>query len=175
MNIQEKIDFINEELTQGRSLKGIAEQLEIGYSTIKSKLKDAGYKKVDGIYFLTDSINVQEETVSTFSTAIQYRTIQNNANEMQNEKNVSLLPIEQTDELVKDILHRLAALEERVLQNNTVHSSIAVNLPDNIEKMMSSRVNEKIYTRWQEFCKDKKYLAKDLLSMALLEFMQKYE
>lgn len=177
MDINEKINFINKELNQGRSLKGIAQQLEIGYSTIKSKLKDAGYNKVDGIYVLMDSIKVQEKTVPAFPTAVQYRTIHSNANVIQepNEENVEQLTIEQADELTKDILQRLAALEERVFHNNTMNNSIVVNLPDNIEKMMSSRINEKIYTRWQEFCKNQKYLAKDLLSMAILEYMEKYE
>jgi hypothetical protein len=174
MNIQEKIDFINEELKQGRSLKTIADELSMGYSTIKERLSKAGYKRVDGIYILVDSTKEQNNTISNFSPAIQYRNIQDNTNEMQkvaSEDNTSLLP----DEVIEDILRRLVVLEERVLQNNTKYSSIVVNLPDNKEKMMSSRVNEKIYSQWQEFCKNQKYLAKDLLSMALLEYMQKYE
>ncbi|MEN6388887.1 MAG: hypothetical protein ABFD04_00605 [Syntrophomonas sp.] len=174
MNIQEKIDFINEELRQGKSLKAIAEELNIGYSTIKERLSKAGYRRVDGIYILVDSTKEQDDTISAFSPAVQYRKMQDNTNEIQNvvsEDNTQLLP----DEVIKDILRRLVVLEERVSQNNTKYSSMVVNLPDNKEKMMSSRVNEKIYSQWQEFCKNQKYLAKDLLSMALLEYMLKYE
>ena len=179
MDIQKRIDFINKELLQGRSLKAIAEQLKIGYSTIKSKLKDAGYKKVDGLYKLVDSTNKQDETTQPQATAIQYRKIQNNENKIQEEskEDISLpLLLEQVNELSKDVFRRLAIIEERVLQTNARNNnSIVVRLPDNIEKMMSSRVHKTTYDRWQEFCKNQNYLAKDLLSMALIEYMEKYE
>ncbi|MDD4780346.1 MAG: hypothetical protein PHT02_07060 [Tissierellia bacterium] len=162
MEIGEKIGYINEELNQGRSLKAIAGELGIGYSTIKEKLSKAGFKRVDGIYVIqSNSEEVEDESIEVKQLLEQnyFAKTFNNP---------------ELNELLKNVFSRLDIIEERLLQRNATNDSIVIDLPDDSEKQMSGRVNATIYSEFQEFCKDHKYLAKDLLSMALKEYMRNH-
>ena len=61
---------------------------------------------------------------------------------------------------------------------NTDKTEIIVELPldESKEFKTSIRVNKVIWEQFKEFCKsNKNYTQKDLVSMAMLEYMQKYK
>lgn len=55
---------------------------------------------------------------------------------------------------------------------------ININLDDDKhleQKPKTIRINEFVFSDWNEFCKQKNYTKKDLTSMALKEYMEKYK
>lgn len=62
--------------------------------------------------------------------------------------------------------------------NSNKSSSIVIELPFEEDKQYkaSIRVNKVVYDKWKEFCKQhSEYTSKDLLSMAMKEYMDKYK
>ena len=150
-NINTDINSINQKLTEGKSLKQIAKELSIGYSTIKSKLNEAGYKKVNGQYI-----------------------IQNNSNVLLPAPDA---PAPQTTEpdIINDILLRLEAVEKIIGNNINDKKTIIIDLPEAEEHVTSFAINDIILQQWKEFCsRNKGFKNKDLINQAMIEFMDKY-
>lgn len=76
--------------------------------------------------------------------------------------------------VISQIIEMFKANQEINLKNN----NIVIELPQEENKSfkVSYRVNEIIHNQFKEFCKEhKEFTSKDLLSMALKEYMDKYK
>lgn len=76
--------------------------------------------------------------------------------------------------ILSKIIEMFKANQEINLKNN----NIVIELPQEENKSfkVSYRVNQAIHNEFKEFCKEhKEFTSKDLLSMALKEFMDKYK
>jgi len=150
-NINTDINSINQKLTEGKSLKQIAEELNVGYSTIKSKLNEAGYKKIDGQYIIENNSNVLLPTPD--------------ADE----------PKQIETDIINDILLRLETLEKIIGNNTNDKKTIIIDLPEADEHVTSFAINDIILQQWKEFCsKNKGFKNKDLIAQAMIDFMDKY-
>lgn len=87
-------------------------------------------------------------------------------------------------EKLQDLIDNYMVISQMVQmfkKNNTMQlhdNNIAIELPQEENKSfkVSYRVNETIHNQFKEFCKEhKEFTAKDLLSMALKEYMDKYK
>ena len=150
-NIDTDINSINQKLKEGKTLKQIAEELSIGYSTIKSKLNEAGYKKVNGQYIIQNNSNV----LLPASTSGE--------------------PSQIEPDIINDILLRLEAVEKIIGNNINGKKTIIINLPEAEEHVTSFAINDIILQQWKEFCsKNKGFKNKDLIAQAMIDFMDKY-
>ena len=150
-NINTDINSINQKLTEGKSLKQIAEELNVGYSTIKSKLNEAGYKKIDGQYIIENNSNVLLPTPD--------------ADE----------PKQIETDIINDILLRLETLEKIIGNNTNDKKTIIIDLPEAEEHVTSFSLNDEVLRQWKEFCSSNKgFKNKDLIAQAMIEFMDKY-
>ena len=67
--------------------------------------------------------------------------------------------------------------EETIIEKQAIASRITIDLEDDkhlSQAPKSMRVNKYVYKEWQEFCEGLPYSKKDLFSMALKEYMEKY-
>lgn len=68
--------------------------------------------------------------------------------------------------------------EEIIIEKQLIASRITIDLEDDQhlnQVPKSMRVNKYIYKEWLEFCEGLPYSKKDLISMALKEYMEKYK
>lgn len=153
------INLINQKLKEGKSVKQIAKDLEMGYSTLKKQLQNEGYKQVDGQYIIPDN-----------NVAVRYADI------VKDTPNLSGKMDKQELDAIADILLRLEKLEN-IMQNTTsVNKQIIINLPEADEHVTSFRLNDKVMELWKEFLnKNQGYKSKDLVAQALLNFMEQYQ
>ena len=157
LDIDKKIEYLNEKLSEGQTVIRIREDLGIGEKSLQKIIRENGYK-----YF-------QKEK----------RYYKENTNVLQNYKD-DLLEIVQAK---KDIFEVINAFKENLYYKDTTNvievvASNEIQIKDfNSEaKVTSFRVYGETLTKWKEFCsKHKKYNNQDLVSMALEEYMKKYE
>ena len=92
--------------------------------------------------------------------------------------NVFTLVVQNT-EVLTDVLTRLETLEKRNTNVNTYANTkpdAKIDIPDGEIKLVSFRMNSTVYDLWKSFTADQKlYRSQDLLSFALLEYMQKHK
>lgn len=154
------INLINQKLKEGKSVKQIAIDLEMGYSTLKKHLQNDGYKQVDRQYIIPDN-----------NVAVRYADI------VKDSPNLSGNADDPEPDTIADILLRLEKLEN-IIQNNTnaTKQIIIINLPEADEHVTSFRLNDKVMEMWKEFLnKNQGYKSKDLVAQALLDFMEQHQ
>ena len=157
LDIDKKIEYLNEKLSEGQTVIRIREDLGIGEKSLQKIIRENGYK-----YF-------QKEK----------RYYKENTNVLQNYKD-DLLEIVQAK---KEIFEVINAFKENLYYKDTTNvievvASNEIQIKDfnSDAKVTSFRVYGETLTKWKEFCsKHKKYNNQDLVSMALEEYMKKYE
>lgn len=150
------IELINGKLKEGKSVKQIAADFKIGYSTLKNQLHSEGYKQVDGQYIIPDN-----------NVAVRYADIIKVKD--------TPTPSDKIHEpdTIADILKRLEKLENIIHNNTNVNKQIIINLPEADEHVTSFRLNDIVMEMWKEFLnKNQGYKSKDLVNQALLNFME---
>ena len=177
LDIDKKIEYLNEKLSEGQTVIRIREDLGIGEKSLQKIIRENGYK-----YFQKEKRYYKENT-----NVLQKNIVNENYNldskdptiVLQNYKD-DLLEIVQAK---KDIFEVINAFKENLYCKDTtsvieVVASNEIQIKDfNSEaKVTSFRVYGETLTKWKEFCsKHKKYNNQDLVSMALEEYMKKYE
>ena len=177
LDIDKKIEYLNEKLSEGQTVIRIREDLGIGEKSLQKIIRENGYK-----YFQKEKRYYKENT-----NVLQKNIVNENYNldskdptiVLQNYKE-DLLEIVQAK---KEIFEVINAFKENLYCKDTtsvieVVASNEIQIKDfNSEaKVTSFRVYGETLTKWKEFCsKHKKYNNQDLVSMALEEYMKKYE
>lgn len=165
------INLINEYLKAGKSVKEIRSILGYSEKTYQKLIAELGYKysQKDKQYIsknCTDIPIINSNTISNTSC--------NTINQITIEQQQSINFIYEN---IQD-LQEMLMYYKRNKECNTNNYGIVINLIDDKEidngKPISVRVNRHIWKEWQEFTKDINYSSKELISMALLEYMQKY-
>jgi hypothetical protein len=92
--------------------------------------------------------------------------------------NVFTLVVQNT-EVLTDVLTRLEALEKHNTNVNTYTNTevdTMIDIPDGEIKLVSFRMNSTVYENWKQYTSSQKlYKSQDLLSFALLEYMEKHK
>lgn len=177
LDIDKKIEFLNEKLSEGQTVIRIREDLGIGEKSLQKIIRENGYK-----YFQKEKRYYKENT-----NVLQKNIVNENYNldskdptiVLQNYKE-DLLEIVQAK---KDIFEVINAFKENLYYKDTTNvievvASNEIQIKDfnSDAKVTSFRVYGETLTKWKEFCsKHKKYNNQDLVSMALEEYMKKYE
>ena len=194
LNIDDMITYLNNKLNEGQTVIRIREDLGIGEKKLQKIIKESGYKynQKKRQYILdTDSI----------TKVLPKGTIHNNLTEtglesnIQEESNTLVIPDnfeQQWNELIKfkntmsdmedDIKALIKAYKQGYYEGNT--EVIEVIQPEGITirefkddiKATTIKLHSESLDSWNKFCeKNKQYNKQDLWSMALEEYISKYD
>lgn len=167
-NLEEVAKYLNKELLKGRKQKEIEiNDFKVNERVIAKRLVSKGYKKVDNQYTKyhkgnTVVIKKEEREYDNSNTIVM------NKNEIQDK---IIVLAQNYDKILKII-------EEYDKQYDNEYGSIIVELPiETVKEFRTTiRVNNIIWEQFNEFTnKYKEFTKRDLLSMALKEYMDKYK
>lgn len=176
-SLEEIVDYINKQLFSGRSMKDIEIiDFKVNERVISKRLNRKGYKKIENQFVKT--------------------TDNKKNNKVKVEKSIEIIKNESDDKLMtpvitKEMEHKLLNLikyhdnimdlvinfdDAQMTGINT--TEIIVKLPKEEDRTFRTtiRVNDVVWNRFKEFCdKNIDFTQKDLLSMALVEYMNKFD
>ena len=173
------INYINELLKQGKTVKEIRETLGISEKKFLREMKELGYKynQKERAY-----IKAQEpirEVLNDNSIKCINATTTTSTKETTTPTTLSPTQTTTIDYLSENIevLKQLLESYKRNTEANN-NKDIIIRL-DNDKHLnpnpKSVRINEFVWRDWLEFTKDLTYSKGDLISMALKEYMEKYK
>lgn len=169
LSITDLVIFVNNKLEEGLSLIKIADLFSVNESTIRKKLNKAGYKRVNNKFILKSKEGVQEvvqDVVQSEDTSIVPKL------EVESNNIVNI------NSYFKENANIIIEMVESYKKSNVVQGKdIVVHLPHEDDKSykISMRVNKTVMEQFKKFCDDNKsFTQKELISMALLEYIQNH-
>lgn len=172
------INYINELLKQGKTVKEIRGIIGYTEKKFQKEVKSLGYKFDQKIkqYINNDTGNNVNDIVK--ASDFNSNTLSNttcNTDIIDNADKENLNFIGENIELLKEML----MYYKRNKESNTNNNGIVIDLIDDKhmknDNPKSARVNYFIWEEWKEFTSKSNFSSKDLISMALKEFLQKYK
>lgn len=163
------IKYINELLQEGKSVKDIRTILQIGEKSFQKQIRELNYK-------YNQKIRQYEPVGEVLSNQMI-----NYIKPVKNENRADFLTIKEKDtiqfldeniDLIKQLLNNYKATTSH---NN---SDIVINLINDKKlnpKPKSVRINEYVWRDWLKFTKDLPFSKADLISQALVEFMERHK
>lgn len=194
-NINEIALYMNAELSKGRTQKDIEiNDFKVNERVIEKKLKRKGYKKINNQYILDDNSNTkvttkepkvisshQEDKDKKYDNDITVVTkgeYDNNNTIVINDKNIKNNLIELARNYDK-ILRIIEAYDKNNdAQYDAQYDGIVIELPMETKSDFRTtvRVNNVIWEQFNIFAVEhKEFTKRDLLSMALSEYMRKHK
>lgn len=169
------IEKINKMLQEGKTVKAVRESLGIPEKKFQKTVKDLGYKynQSKRLY-----INVLDSGIDAGDISILPTT---KATTIGTTVPSTLTTTQATTiDYLTDNIELLRQLLESYKRNTEANNSkdIIINLDNDKHldpKPKSIRINEFVWRDWQEFTKDLTYSKSDLISMALVEFMNNHK
>lgn len=162
------INYINSLLHEGNTVKEIRGILGYNEKKFQREIKALGYKYEPKLKQYIPLNNSDTNSNTLCNTA-------SNTNEIIDTQKESLNFIGENIELLKEML----AYYKRNKESNTNNFGIVIDLIDDKAidngNPKSVRVNQHVWLEWQEFTKKTTFSSKDLISMALKEYMEKYK
>lgn len=168
----EKIEYLNNKLREGQTVIRIREDIGIGEKALQREIKANGYRynNKEKQYMPTT-----ESTTKSTTEIITTNKSGENTIVVPKQQQQILGYLENNFEVLQEFLEKYKSTTKATTESTTNH--IVINLVDDKHlnpKPKSIRINEFIYQDWQKFCNTKHYSKQDLISMALKEYMEKY-
>ncbi len=182
-NIEEVVIYLNSELSKGRTQKDIEiNDFKVNERVIAKRLISRGYKKIDNQYIKTNESSI--------------KAINNNISECDNSNTKVISNIhkeyDKSDTLVinkKEIQSKIIGLAEnydkilKIIEQydkeyDKKYDGIVVELPVETVKdfRTSIRVNNVVWEQFNEFVNgNKEFTKRDLISMALKEYIENHK
>lgn len=166
------INYINELLQEGKSVKDIRTILQIGEKSFQKQIRKMNYKYNQKIRRYEPIGEVLCNSMINYSS--------NNNKPVKSENRADFLTIKEKDtiqfldeniDLIKQLLNNYKTTTS---QNKT---DIVINLINDKKlnpKPKSVRINEYVWRDWLEFTKDLPFSKSDLISQALIEFIERH-
>ena len=184
-NIQGIISFINEELSKGRTQREIEEQdFGVVERTIAKRLNRRGYKKKNNVWCKAD----ENPTVANTQSVVQKTSAEAKAPSsvgyvIENKDSYDKLMdiVSHYDEIIALAIEwdkRYDKEYHSFNSSDSADSQIKIELPIEQENNFktSVRINKVVWEQFDDFAKrNSMYTKRDLLSMALKEYMNKYD
>lgn len=193
-DIENIIDYINEQLTKNRTMKDIeVNDFGVNERGIRKRLDRRGYKKIDGVYVKGGNSNkkpkkkvnrtsiandIHKKDSDSITNSIQVAPKDLNTGIM---TDTDVIALKELVSLVEPIKAVIKEYNTRISHDNVIDvEPIEIKLDDKIGvvgKAVGMRIDENIYKEWQEFTNKhkKNFKSHQLLSQSLLEFMKKYD
>lgn len=204
LKIEDQVKYINTQLEkEGASLTGVCKEIGIGRSTVRERFRKSGFTFDKNINEYVKNNNVSGRVTPCVTKnkddKIQLKPVE----EIENIKNNTDVMINVPDVLINNngltmaqdkeeigrkmgvLLNKFDTLEEmiRVFENRKESldggdNEIVINLIDDRhieQKTRSFRVNAFVLSDWDQFTEKNRYHSKkDLLSMAMVEYMERH-
>lgn len=182
-NIIEQVEYINK-ILRGKK-KGFTriatEDFNIASEELLNQLKSFGYSKVKNQFVLQDvglgvgQVNIMEEGQSVRQDVVHSKT-----DVIVLPKKDNVVPVEKENykKLMSNFDILMEMIEKYKKSNEIPLSDIVVQLPYEEDKTYktSIRIHKEVFEDFKLFCsKHKEFSQKDLISMALVEYMEKYK
>ena len=175
LNTEKQIDYLNKQLKEGNTVIRIREDLGIGEKKLQKIIKLNGYKydqKIKQYIKVNQVIHDYTKVIHNENNNTNDVVIHNVIHDVIQVDNIKYF--NDNFELFKTMIERFK--EGMNNYNNT--SNIVINLQDDTHLKRNPRpvrINAFVEDKWKLFCEEnKKFTKKELLSMALKEYMEKY-
>ena len=186
-NIEEVIIHLNNELSKGRTQKDIEiNDFKVNERVIAKRLTSRGYKRIDNQYIKYDNSNIsvinsnKKEYDNSNTRVIEVDKIEydNNNTLVINQKEIQnkLIGLAQNYDKIIEIIQQYD--QQYDAQYDKSQEGIYIELPIETKSDFRAtvRVNNVIWEQFGEFANDhKEFTKRDLLSMALKEYIDKYK
>lgn len=178
LSIEQLVEYVNQELSNGRTMKEIENNdFNVNNRVIVKRLTRRGYKRI-GTEFKQDITNViqkdkelLQKTIKESSKAIEpieKKVIQKYNNGMTNEKVMELV----------DLIEPIKEMLGEYKRNKNIVDVNAIELrPKAVTEVKQKlfKIDINVLEKWEEFVlKHKEFKVQQLISMALEEFINKY-
>ena len=169
------INNINELLREGKTVKEIRELLGYSEKKFQKEIKNLGYKFDQRLkqYINNDIVKLSDSNSNTLCNTICNTAPNTEIINKSDKENLNF--IGENIEILKEML----MYYKRNKESNTNNNGIVIDLIDDKHKdngkPKSVRVNYFIWEEWKEFTSKNSFSSKDLISMALKEYMDKYK
>lgn len=182
-NILEQVEYINK-ILRGKK-KGFnrisMEDFNQTPQDLMEQLKSFGYIRVKNQFVLQDvgqgvgHVNIVEEGQS-----VRHNVVHSKNDVIVLPKNENVLPVEKENyqKLMSNFDVLMEMIEKYKKNNEIPMSDIVVQLPYESDKnyKTSIRIHKEVFEEFKVFCsKHKEFSQKELISMALVEYMEKYK
>ena len=194
LSIDELVSIINTELKNGNNLTKIARELfSVNESSIRKKLNKVGYRRVNDQFILVDTIKEDDndktevrEEIKQDTKPIESTSENKGSLIIPNNLKVNLIELAKDYERIMNVVKMVEESEYDKMSYSKYDkvsyseydNEINIRLPLETVKdfRATTRVNNVIWSQFDDFCKEnKEFTKRDLVSMALLEYMQKYK
>lgn len=182
-NILEQVEYINK-ILRGKK-KGFTriatEDFNITSEELLNQLKSFGYSKVKNQFVLQDEgesvlqVNIVDEGQSVGQDVVHNKT---DVIVLPKKDNVVPLEKENYQKLMSNFDILMEMIDKYKKSNEIPMSDIVVQLPYESDKnyKTSIRIHKEVFEEFKLFCsKHKEFSQKELISMALVEYMDKYK
>lgn len=181
LDIDNQIEYFNNQLAEGGSLTAICKSIGIGRSTISDRFKKANYKYnginkqyelVENNVNITDVMEVDNGSITTVGQA--ENTTNDNVLDIvdlgnEDIKN-NLLSLASEYEILKDMI------EDYRRKSSVIKKQIVIDVPEDESKITTLRINKTVLDMFNEFAEaNKQYRKVDLLSQALFDFINAHK
>ncbi|EGO86286.2 hypothetical protein G8S49_11395 [Clostridium botulinum C] len=190
MSVKAQINYVNSKLETGYTLTKLCKKIQIGRSTVRKRFKGKGYEfnkdlnkyigysKVDDIILTAKNAKVLDNThVNKGYSNNLYITKQLEENRVAERECAYDVEDTTLDKLYKNTDDILKMLEW--WKNKSIKNSIDISRLNNYinkTKTRSFNINIDILDKFVRYCnKHKEYQQTDLISIALLDFLDKYK
>lgn len=176
-NLIQEIDYINKILkSKKRGLTKIAEDYNCTDKDLLSKLNTFGYIRVKNQFVSETYVVKQGVQLGVQSVVQDSKSEETSQLEVAESETTDIIKM---NSYLKDNSSILVEMIELYKKNNAVQTGdIVVQLPFEEDKSykISMRVNQAVMDQFKDFCKNNKnFSQKELLSMALVEYMRNHE
>lgn len=174
MDVEQLLSHVNNKLASGNTLTKIAIELGVNESSIRKKLNKAGYKR-SGNKFV-DGGQIGGQVASTLikpkvEKERKVDVVQQGGSVLQEKEKENFIELMNNFNVIMEMV-------QQYKKNSVIPGGgIVVQLPkeENGEYKTSIRVNKIVMDMFRDFCENhKEFTQKELLSMALLEYINRY-
>lgn len=170
-------EYINGELSKGRTMKDIENNdFQVNERVIGKRLRRKGYVKQGNKYVLPEGAKMEDDKV----TPIVIKPSQVITNREDDKKNQLVISDKNVMKKVLGLVDNYDRIMELLARDDKmydkVYDGIVIELPASEDYRTTIRVNKVIYEEFDRFCTENKaFNKKDIISMALKEYMEKYK
>lgn len=173
LDIEDKIKYLNSKLENGSTVTRVREDLRIGEKTLQKMIKENGYSYNQKLRrYVKCNINIiQHKNMDMYD--------KDNIFSIYKDFKSDIIEILQMKDDLKDVINAFKQgydKEHTSVIEVVATDGIKIDLPTDSEVVRTTvRVNKEVLDKWNSFCDGhNEYSKTNLLSMSMLEYMNKY-
>ena len=177
MSLTEVIDYINTELSKGRSMKDIEEtDFNVSKGVITKRLNRKGYRKIDNKFIFDENIKNTTKKLQLKNDNTTQETTEILQTKPSNDKPKKAFSNDELEKLERLLNLDIYILEKMTKEYTTQETTVSsINITDETTKVTSIRINQEIYGKVKKYAKDNKLQLVDIFSEMMIDYLEKYK